>query len=434
MQACHLFVEMLRETVNSDLVVLPPQLHLRQHLIGEGVAHHEGGMPRSAAQVHQASLGQEEDGVSVLREGIFVHLRLDVQMADTGIVHQAVHLYLIIEVSDVADDGLVFHRLHVLQGDDVAVARGGYEDIAFLHGLFHRRYLESLHRGLQGTDGVYLRDKHPCAVRPHRVCAAFAYVAIARHDYHLPGYHHIGGTLDAIGEGLAATVQIVELRLRNRIIYINGRDEQLAPRHHLIEAVHTGSRLLGDSAHLAYRAMPPLGVLSQHTAQYREDASLLVIRRLVIQRRRVFLCPISFVQEERSIAAIIHDEVRSLAPREAERHLRTPPILLEALALPGIYRDARRRYRSRGMVLCGEDVAACPADIRAEGYEGFNQHGGLDGHVQRAGDARPTEGFLVGILAPERHQPRHLVFGYLDFLAAELRQTHIFYLVRQVFR
>ena len=36
---------------------------------------------------------------------------------------QAVHLDLVVEVADVADDGLVLHLLHVLERDDVARCR-----------------------------------------------------------------------------------------------------------------------------------------------------------------------------------------------------------------------------------------------------------------------------------------------------------------------
>jgi hypothetical protein len=33
-------------------------------------------------------------------------------------------------VADIADDGVVLHRAHVLDGDDVLVAGGGDEDVA----------------------------------------------------------------------------------------------------------------------------------------------------------------------------------------------------------------------------------------------------------------------------------------------------------------
>ena len=42
---------------------------------------------------------------------------------------EAVHLDLVVEVADVADDGLVLHPQHVLERDDVAVAGGGDVDV-----------------------------------------------------------------------------------------------------------------------------------------------------------------------------------------------------------------------------------------------------------------------------------------------------------------
>jgi hypothetical protein len=61
---------------------------------------------RRATQVHQAAFGEHEDGVAV-GEGVHVHLRLDVGFLDVLRIIQRIDLDLIIEVADVADDGLV---------------------------------------------------------------------------------------------------------------------------------------------------------------------------------------------------------------------------------------------------------------------------------------------------------------------------------------
>ena len=79
----------------------------------------------------------------------------------------------------------------------------------------------------------------------------------------------------------------------------------------------------------------------------------------------------------------------------AQRLLGAPPVLLQRLALPGEDRDTGRGLgravradddRGGGVVLGGEDVAAHPADLGAERDQGLDEHGGLDRHVQRAGD------------------------------------------------
>jgi len=49
--------------------------------------------------------------------------------------------------------------------------------------------------------------------------------------------------------------------------------------------------------------------------------------------------------------------------------------------------------------------------------QGLDQHGGLDGHMQGAGDPRPRQGFVVAELGPDGHQAGHLGLGDVDFLA-----------------
>jgi hypothetical protein len=77
------------------------------------------------------------------------------------------------------------------------------------------------------------------------------------------------------------------------------------------------------------------------------------------------------------------------------------------------------------VVLGREDVAAGPANIGSEGDESLDQHRGLDGHVERAGDAGARQRLRVRELGAGRHQARHLVLGEANLLAAELGQREI---------
>ena len=77
------------------------------------------------------------------------------------------------------------------------------------------------------------------------------------------------------------------------------------------------------------------------------------------------------------------------------------------------------------MILRGEDVAARPAHVRAEVHEGLDEHGGLDGHVQRTGDPDALERLLLRILSSDGHEAGHLVLGDDDFLAAPLGEGDV---------
>jgi hypothetical protein len=72
-----------------------------------------------------------------------------------------------------------------------------------------------------------------------------------------------------------------------------------------------------------------------------------------------------------------------------------------------------------GVVLGAEDVAGAPADVGAQGLEGLDEHRGLDGHVQRPGDAGALEGLGLGELLAGGDQTGHLGLGEVDLLAAE---------------
>ncbi len=144
----------------------------------------------------------------------------------------------------------------------------------------------------------------------------------------------------------------------------------------------------------------------------------------------------ALVDEEGGVTAVVQDHVGAAggAVRPGQRLLRAPPVLLQGLALPGEHRDALRVVHRAvradgdgrgGVVLGGEDVAGRPADLCAEGDQGLDEHGGLHGHVQGAGDAGAGQGLCLGVLLADRHQARHLVLGEGDLLAAEVGQGEV---------
>src|SRR2546430_9917120 len=79
------------------------------------------------------------------------------------------------------------------------------------------------------------------------------------------------------------------------------------------------------------------------------------------------------------------------------------------------------------MVLGGEDVARGPAHLRAERLQRLDQHRSLDGHVQRARDARASQGLSRGEFLADRHQAGHFGLGDGDLPAAPAAERKIAY-------
>jgi hypothetical protein len=141
-KASHLLVELLWEGVDSELVVVLPEGDLSQGLVGEAVGHHEARMTSGAAQVHQTTLREKNDR-GAIREHVFVHLGLNVDLLDARVGVESSDVDLGIKVSNVADDRISSHLRHVLHADDVAISCSSNEDLGNRKSLLERLDLET---------------------------------------------------------------------------------------------------------------------------------------------------------------------------------------------------------------------------------------------------------------------------------------------------
>merc|ERR1739848_602304 len=97
---------------------------------------------------------RKHDNAMAIREDKSVHLGLDVVDLDAWGGFESSHFNLVVEVANVAYDGIVLHLLHVLQGDDLEVSRGCNEDVNLSNNGLDLGHLEALHACLQGADRV----------------------------------------------------------------------------------------------------------------------------------------------------------------------------------------------------------------------------------------------------------------------------------------
>jgi hypothetical protein len=166
-------------------------------------------------------------------------------------------------------------------------------------------------------------------------------------------------------------------------------------------------------------------ILLERLLELREQHAFFLALGLLVEDLRVLRRLVAQVHEQRRIAAVVEDHVGALAVAPVERAVDEVPVLLERLAFVGEHgRAARGNGRGR-VVLRREHVTARPADLRAERLQRLDEHGRLDRHVQRARDARALEGLLRAELGTRGHEPRHLVLGKLDLLAAVVRQGDV---------
>ncbi len=329
----------------------------------------------------------------------------------------------------------MLHPLHVGGGDDVLVAGGRDDDVRPVERVIEGRDLVAVHGRLQCADRVDLGHDDARALASQRVGAALAYVAVAADHGHLAADQDVGGPVDPVHQRVPAAVLVVELGLGDRVVHVDGGEEQLPVALHLVEPVDAGGGLLGHAFDAVGDRRPAARLLGQAAGERRQDDRVLLgVSRGGVGHGAELLELDASMDVERGIAPVVEDHGGAADAGPAKGLLGAPPVLLQCLALPGEDRHPARlvgrAVRADGdcgscVVLRREDVAAGPAHLGAERGEGLDKHSGLDGHVQRAGDAGTGQGPVGGELRPHGHEAGHLVLGELDLFAAEGRQVEV---------
>lgn len=85
-------------------------------------------MTSSASEIEETTLSKKDNGVSII-EGEFVNLWLDVSSNDGWIFLQGLSFDFVIEVTNVSNNGVIFHLFHVFKSNDAFVSSGSDIDI-----------------------------------------------------------------------------------------------------------------------------------------------------------------------------------------------------------------------------------------------------------------------------------------------------------------
>lgn len=346
--------------LGESLVLGLVQGDLGKDLVGERAGHDEGRVTGGTAKVDKTTLSKQDDVLAV--EEVTVDLGLDA-LDGLSVGLQPGNVDLNVEVTNVANNGVVAHGLEVAANQDVTATSGGDEDLTLGSSVLHGGNLVTLDSGLEGVDGVDLSNDNAGTHGVESLGTTLTDITVTGDNGDLTSDHDIGGTLDTIDEGLTATVKVVELGLGDTVVDVDGGNLELAILEHTVEVVNTGGGLLRDT-----------------------EAALELLGELGVDKGS-------------EVTTVVEDQVELLAILEGtELLLETPLVLLLGLTLPGeaikqlvqpkaagmeksLHRDTGGSDGGSGVVLGGEDVARGPGDLSTEVNEGLNEDGGLDGCI-----------------------------------------------------
>ncbi len=189
--------------------------------------------------------------------------------------------------------------------------------------------------------------------------------------------------------------------------------------------MHAGGGFLGHADEVGHHAGPAGRILLVNTAKQVLDDGFFGAVRGRIDPAVAVLEFVSLVDEQGRVTTVVDDELGSLVTVVGQGVIGAIPVFLEAHALPSEHRRAACRNGRSSVVLGGEDVAARPADFSPKLDQRFDEHRGLNGHVQGASDADAFERTLGCVAGTDGHEARHFMLSDADFKPAKVREGFV---------
>ncbi|KAL3835018.1 hypothetical protein ACJIZ3_009754 [Penstemon smallii] len=189
---------------------------------------------------------------------------------------------------------------------------------------------------------------------------ALSDISIAAYNTNLSSNHYICGSHQAIGERMAASIQIY-LAFSDRVIDINSWEKQSSIILHLIQPLDTsGSLLRNTNQSLLHLSVLLRVILQPIFNQTKHNLKFRVIRgSRVGQSTRLCILLLSLntlMNQKSGITTIIHDQIGSTSRTPVEGTFGAPPVLLQCLSLPGEHSGAVAGDGGGGVVLGGENT------------------------------------------------------------------------------
>ena len=308
METGNFFVELLGKNVDSEFVSFGGERDLGKSLVGERVGHDERRMAGGTAQVDETALSEQDDGMAI-SEGVLVDLRFDFLAFDGRIGVQKIDLDFVVKVTNVANDGVVTHALHVFEGDDVTVASSSDVDFGTGKRIFNSVDFIAIHGGLESADGIDFSDDHASTLAFKRGSATLTDVTKATNDGNFAGDHDISGTEETIDQRMTATINVVKLALSDRVVDVDGREQEFIALHHFVETLDTSGGFLRNSLDVRDDCLPLFGIVLLNHLQHFVDNGDFFVATIVFQNGRILLGEITTVDQQSCISSVIYQKL-----------------------------------------------------------------------------------------------------------------------------
>lgn len=212
-------------------------------------------MSSSATEIEETTLSKDDDTMAI-GEFVAIDLVFDVNFLDTGVFIKTIHINLVVKMTDVTNDSVVFHLGHVVSHNDALVTCCSDVDVCGLEDRFESLDLVTLHAGLERTDWIAFSDNNTCSTSFHSLGTSLTNITKSADDDLLSGDHDISSAHETIRKGVSASINIVKLLFGDAVIDVDGFDEEFTSFGHLFKSEDTSGSFLRDTMEASKHVSP----------------------------------------------------------------------------------------------------------------------------------------------------------------------------------
>jgi len=129
-------------------------------------------------------------------------------------------------------------------GNDVEITGSSDVDVSEVETVLECHHTVSFHSGLKSADGIDLGNDDLSTTVSHGGGTSLSDITKSTDDYGFSGNHNVSSTHNSIRKRVLTSINVIEFALGDRVVDVDGWEEELVGFSHVVETEDTGGGFL----------------------------------------------------------------------------------------------------------------------------------------------------------------------------------------------
>jgi len=154
-------------------------------------------MTSGTSKIEKSTFSKHDNSMAI-RENPLVNLRFNIVLFDIGPFFKSSNINFIIKMSNISDNGVVFHLSHMFSHNDIFITSSSDNNINFFNYVFKFNNLDTFHTSLKSTDWINFSNIDSGSASFHGLSTTFTNITISTNKNFFTSKHNISSSENTI--------------------------------------------------------------------------------------------------------------------------------------------------------------------------------------------------------------------------------------------